>query len=325
MKFNLKYTKLGNQFFFISNLSEWHFSCRKNYNIEWIKNTGELLEEEKKGLNEFKKIISKYKFANYLGIYFIVNDDEIAWKELRKKIDVDDYQKIQNIFNVFEKRFKKIWKPKTLENNIKMFKKEMKRNCYIKIDEYLDNFFGSYNRKFKLNIYLLKHPVENWYLAGGANLGNKGITLECNKLIYPKHESVELALAVSYHELIHLVYQKKIEKILNNIHFLKNNKMNIINGRSLKEIIIEIVINSLFPKGYLANKYLHYQPYKNIENRIKRYEDSFNEFKKGNKINFNDLFYYVIYEINSLTKDYIENKKRIDKKYIEAILKYLEI
>lgn len=328
MIFDVKYTRLGNKFFFISNLSEWHFSCRKNYNIVWINKIKNFSSEEQFCLKDISDILKKYNFSKYIGKIFILEKEpENVWKKLKKTVNKNEFEKIKNIFDIFEEKFKKNWNEKLLENNIKTFNKELNRNCYNKIDNYLNTFLGEFkkNKVNKINIYLLKHPVQNWYIAGGANLGDKGITLECNRLIYPRHESVELAAAVSYHELIHVFYQKKIEKIINNVSLFKNNKTRIIVGRSLKEIIIEIVINSLFPKGYLANKYLHYQPYKNMEKLIKRYEESFNKFKKGNNINFNDLFYYIVYKLFPLTKNYIENRKKIDKKYIETILKYLEI
>jgi len=62
MKFKIKYTKLGNQFFFISNLTNWHFSCEKEYNEIWFKKIGNLNEEEKKVLKQFAKILNKYGF-----------------------------------------------------------------------------------------------------------------------------------------------------------------------------------------------------------------------------------------------------------------------
>lgn len=62
MKFDIKYSKIGNFFFFISNLSDWHFSCRKEYNEAWIKQTGELSNNEKNAIENFRKIMTKYGF-----------------------------------------------------------------------------------------------------------------------------------------------------------------------------------------------------------------------------------------------------------------------
>ncbi len=327
MKFSVKYTKLGNQFFFISNLAEWHFSCRPRYNKEWLKKIGKLNKKEKNALNKFKKILKKYNFSHYLGIPFITENDENVWPAVQKWVKPNEYKTIRNASDIFEEKFKKIWKPQILNNNIKSFKKELGRNCYKEIDKHLTFFWGKYDTdKIKnVNIFLIKHPLENRIINGGANLNGKGITIECNKLIYPKHISVEMAAAVLYHEFIHMAYQKILDKKVNII--ISNNKKNkvpIIQNRSLKEITTELIITSLFPEGYLADKYLHYRPYKNIKSKIEEYETVFNLFKKGEKVNFYKLQYYIAYKLYPLAKEYIENKKRIDKRYIKEVLGYLK-
>lgn len=324
MKFNVKYTKFGNQFFFISNLAEWHFSCRTHYNEEWLKKTGPLNKEEKEALQDISKILKKYGFEQYLGKYFFIENNKDVWGKVKKYITDKEYKKTREVFDVLENRFEKIWDPSILKDNIKIFKKESGRFYYKKIDEYLKNFFGKYDRKKKINIFLLRHPIDNWYVAGGANLGGKGITLECNQLIYPKDASVEVALATAYHEFIHMAYQKKIEKIIDKI--VKNEQKNIFltQPRSLKKIIIELIINSFFPRGYLANKYLHYQPYKNIERNLEKYKNSFYLFRNGKGGNFNEWRYYIIYQLYPLIKIYMENKKKIDKEYINSIISYLK-
>jgi len=55
MKFRFIISKWGNFYFFIQNLSEWHFSCRKKYNALWQKELGSLSLEEKQTLKVFKK------------------------------------------------------------------------------------------------------------------------------------------------------------------------------------------------------------------------------------------------------------------------------
>jgi len=60
MKFKFIISKWGNFYFFVQNLSEWHFSCRKNYNVLWQKELGILSPKEKKALKVFKKIRSNF-------------------------------------------------------------------------------------------------------------------------------------------------------------------------------------------------------------------------------------------------------------------------
>ena len=122
------------------------------------KKTGGLTQIEKKSLKYFKKIAQKYGFSHYLGIPFITESDKNVWPAIKKWVKSNEYKVIRDVFDIFEKRFKKIWKPKILKNNIKMFKKESQRICYKKNDKHLEYFFGKYNKnKFKeINVYLLK-------------------------------------------------------------------------------------------------------------------------------------------------------------------------
>ena len=66
MEFKIIISKSANKFFFISNLTEWHFSCRKMYNPIWLKHTGGNLSlQEKKYLKIFKNILIQYGFEKY--------------------------------------------------------------------------------------------------------------------------------------------------------------------------------------------------------------------------------------------------------------------
>lgn len=330
MKFNIKYTKLGNFFFFVSNLSEWHFSCRKQYNQKWLKNEKPMTAEKKKGLSYFSRTMKKYNFRQYLGAPFLVEDSEKkAWGKIKNIVTKKEYEKIQSIFEVFAPRFDKIWNKdkKILDNNVKVFSKENRRPCYGKIDKTLQEFFGQkISEKFKkTNVYLIKHPLENWRIAGGANLQSRGITLECNQLVY-KDASSELALAVSYHEFIHLVFQNKFKKIINRA-IADVGEKNILSffGRAIDEFIMEIVINALFPRGYLANKYLHYRPFENnFKKNHEKYKLAYDLFKQNKQANFLDVIYCIVYYLYPLTEEYIESRKKIDIDYVMRIIDFLK-
>ena len=62
MKLQFKISKLANLFFLVSNFSEWHFSCRTDYNRAWIEKTEPLKNEEVEALFKFKGVIKKYGF-----------------------------------------------------------------------------------------------------------------------------------------------------------------------------------------------------------------------------------------------------------------------
>ena len=63
MKFSININKSANFYFFIQNLSEWHFSNRKDYNDLWRKELGKFSEEEATALKKFKEIRLQHKSA----------------------------------------------------------------------------------------------------------------------------------------------------------------------------------------------------------------------------------------------------------------------
>ncbi|MEK6844680.1 MAG: hypothetical protein AABX44_00305 [Nanoarchaeota archaeon] len=326
MKFHVLINRWANFYFFIANLSEWHFSCRKRYNFFWLAADDKFSKTEKKYLKIFKKILLKYHFFRYLGILFSTKLEKKDWIEAAKLLNKNEYKTFNKVFAIFEQRFNKIWNPTILKQNAKILQKELKSKYCKEIQKDLKIFLGE-NKIKQVNIYLLKHPAENWYLAGGANIGNNKLTLECNEL-RPNEASVELAAATVWHEFIHLAYQQKIEKEINRIITVKKQKqinLPLIQKRSLKEALSEIIIFSLFPKGYLADKYLHYQPYKKIKQQLNEYLKIYKQFRKGKLADFNVLRFYFIYKLYPLTKKYIQNKKQIDEDYIKTVLKYLGI
>jgi hypothetical protein len=84
MKFEIIIPKIGNKFHLISNLAEWHFSCRRYDNRVWLKESGKLTKKEKNTLKDFTKILQKYHFGEkYLGIPFIRTKENLVWDRVK--------------------------------------------------------------------------------------------------------------------------------------------------------------------------------------------------------------------------------------------------
>ena len=107
MKFRVLINRWANFYFFIANLSEWHFSCRKRYNFFWLAADDKFSKTEKKYLKIFKKILLKYHFFRYLGILFsttkiIFNREFVLFhKKFFEITDVVLFKKKQNRFFIF--------------------------------------------------------------------------------------------------------------------------------------------------------------------------------------------------------------------------------
>ncbi len=95
MRFNFKISRWANFYFFIQNLSEWHFSCRRDYNILWREELGSFTSKEESAIKQLKAIHSRYSFKeSYLGQEFFLKKN--PWNSLKKKLGKDDYINLQN-------------------------------------------------------------------------------------------------------------------------------------------------------------------------------------------------------------------------------------
>ncbi len=138
MKLKFKISKLANYYFFIANLSQWHFSSRKDYNEEWLKMTGGLTVKESNLLKEFQQISQRYNFSSpslaktkYLGKYFYLLPEKICWKELKRHLTAAEYKIINEAFAVFKPRFEKIWS-KLQDQRLKIFREEVQKKSMAK-------------------------------------------------------------------------------------------------------------------------------------------------------------------------------------------------
>ena len=122
MKFVFKISRLDNFYFFVSNLTKFHFSCRKHFNKDWVSATGQLSQTEKKAINDIKPIFGKYGFivknnkSIYLGRYFYCPDDQDKWDSLKKYLLPPEYEKLLSGFSALENRFNKIYNEDLLKN-----------------------------------------------------------------------------------------------------------------------------------------------------------------------------------------------------------------
>lgn len=330
MKFKIKYTKLGNQFFFISNLADWHFSCRKHYNKQWIKQTGPLTSQEKRALKEFSKIMRKYGFryknkkSVYLGIPFITFSPAYAWRKVKKWVNKNEHKKIKEIFKIFEPRFEKIWllPSKQLKKAKQILEKKLKEK---KTNQILEIISVLYKNKEALNktieIYLFASPPQTG-TGGGANLGADKITFECSKI---SQKELSHILSVIFHEIAHL-FEKKyfrplLKKWVNNLN--KREKTKIRKTQVYQEIknfeiiLNEMVVSSLLPEGYLSEKIFR----ENVKKKIKKYfrinfKSTVKPLPKKYR-GLKSLRYYSAYYLYPLAKNYASQKKPLDETYIQ--------
>lgn len=315
MKFIFKTSRLDNLYFFVSNLTEFHFSCRKHFNVDWILATGPLDQKEKKAIKNIKPIFEKYGFviknnkSLYLGKYFYCHDDKEKFDSLKKYLLPEEYEIMDDSFSVIEGRFNKIYNKKLLENWKLAIEKEVSSEKFLKLFNFSQRFFNATKASSVINVHLLMSPSMTWSASGNANLGNKDITLEVPVFNLTK-EQIELAVCILLHELSHIWFENgsnfKIVKKLSGDNF---------------PLIKEILIDSVSPSGFPAQKYSKdSNPFKrflfhNLADGFKAYEN----FINNKEVDEQKLSAYVGWLIYPLMAHYYTDDKKLDKEFIKTI------
>jgi len=307
-------TKLSNQFFFISNLSEWHYSCRKHYNEEWLKNNP-LSKEERRALKNIKPVLLKYNFGDkFIGKEFFQDSEQ--WKYVSQLVDEREYKILKNVFNVFQKRFDILWE--TEEKKIERWKnflenfKEMNRGEIIRD---IKIFLNSKSRP-RIKAYLLVNPGDRG-IGGGANEGKNKISLEIsnkNLKYLPK------VLSVLFHEVAH-IYQRDYANLIVQKYIIKNNlkeKYQKIRPDlskqefNIRQLFSETIVGFLFNdfwEGTLTAK--HFQHSKNIK------FGNVDLTKKPRTIK--EVLNLSVEMAGPKIKEYLENGKKINEELLEFI------
>jgi len=242
--FTPKVLRYANLYFFIQNLSEWHFSNRKDHNETW-RNELHFSAEAESCLDEFKKIHQQYSFGDkYLGRPFFLHRD--PWPAVELLVGKDECIEIKNIFAVLEPYFDTIYIKD--EVVLKKWKRVIAKPEFVTNASYINNalanFYGCAPYNKNCTIYLLlSTEKKNGGTAGAIN--NDSVTLELSRTPIKSEKHVSNVL---WHELIHLyfkncVFYPLLEKCTNN-------------DRGMMGKIDELVASSLLPNGLLKQNAL---------------------------------------------------------------------
>ncbi len=290
LKFIPKISRYANLYFFIQNLSEWHFSNRPKHNEEW-RSELDFSKEANFSLKEFKKIHKKYPFGSkYIGRPFFLYDD--PWFSVETIVGKKDSVKIKNIFKIIEPYFNTLYVKD--EMMLKKWAKIITKPEFIKKASYINNtlasFYGCSPYNEHCTVYLLLSTKEkNGGTAGIIN--DYSVSLELSRTSLKLEKQI---LNILWHELIHLYFR--------NYRFLP--LLGKYTGNNLKVMnkIDELIASSLLPNGLLKQDTL------NMVDESKTPE-SFNSRIVSNKI----------IHIQKLIYPYLKRKKVIDTKLVKEL------
>lgn len=244
MRFSVVVNRWANFYFFVQNLSEWHFSYRRAYNDLWRKELGGFSPEEEKALQEFKTIHKKYPFGNLnLGRQFFRERD--PWRVLEKKVSSEELVSLKEIFLLFGGKFVKLYEKEfpLLEQWQALLQKELgNETISAMLNTLLSKLFKAPPFRETAIVYLLLSSED--YTGGSAGIDDKSISIEISR--YPLGKSNH-ALGILWHELVHLHFEKH--------SFLRLIAKKFPNDSNAIKLIKEAAASSLFPNGVLGTKF----------------------------------------------------------------------
>lgn len=322
MKFHFVVSRVENLFFFVSNLSMWHFSCRPDYNDAWLELTGSLNKEEEEVLNNFKDLMKKRGFiykrnrSLFLGRSFFIPPESGKWVAIRSNLSKKDFTIVKQALSIFEPRFNKIWKRSRLEEWVSILERESKKDKVKDLFKNIESFIGS-NRK-KINVHLIASPSIKRAVSGGANIGEDDLTLEV-PVFKTNDWNVGNGIAVLAHEYTHILIDGRgIVRLLS--RFLKKYNIRIpafvLRDRQPVNFFKEILTEACAPYGYFCSGVLgFYEPTTDILlGRI--------GFKTDN---YNVLMAKIVWGLYPVMASYKLKGNRLDKKFLSEVNKILAV
>lgn len=313
--------KWANFFFFVSNLSEWSPYCRKDYNVSWLKDNP-LNKKEKNALNRLHNIFKekKYKLINLL--LTSVNKKEF-WGNVSKILSARQFAVFKESLNIFEKRFEELWLKE--EKNLEKVKDNITKNFLVsdKLVALIKRLYGVRMSPKSINIFLFTSPIKKQLVHGGSGFGVAGIGIECSEITKDNNKN-DMLSKVILHEITHAYFEKKlidkINKFISSKYFQEKYQKFILKSKVYKQVknvlgpIKELILVSLLPEGYLAEKFFGLNVINNLKKRKRVKEGKLEK-------NYYDLMLFGIFKMCKIAKDYSNSQRSIDRTYMEEAVK----
>lgn len=326
MKFKFKISKLANQFFFISTLAKWHYSSRKEDREKWLRITGKLSPKEEKALVSFEHLMkTKYGFQSpekYLGEIFYKYENSTAWKKLKQSAGENDCALIRKIFLVFRKKFELAWE-KEHNARLKVIKNALRNKKTVDFLDAVTLTFGGKTSKInQMVLVILFSPCNgDFTAAGSSNLTGNFITLELPDL---KENTWQLSYSIALlgHEIGHLYFKKRegkkmITQIIKTL--LLKKQYNTLPFGTLT-IINEAITSAFVPMGALGQKYFSDTIADILFSNLSQGVAAEQSLRKGKLVSYySNLEMYFIWKLFPTTRQYLREKKPIDKNFIMEV------
>lgn len=251
MRFRIIVNRWANFFFFVNNLSGWHFSTIKPYNDYWLTRLGGINATEQKALAQFANLQRRWpRKEREISDFFFNERDPFA--ALAKTIPVGKQRVLQEVFTVFKKKFDRLYAVEF--SSLRNWQKTLRASLGTKrrneeIVRSLTVLHGPPCRACTrpVPLYLLVSAPGG--IGGSADVDGFRITAEVSQSPRSPRGELPHILGTIWHEVIHLCFDKqRFRPILERLYPK--------DGRTVRRIN-EVVAATLFPAGILGKRFLN--------------------------------------------------------------------
>ncbi len=297
MRFLVIVNRWANFFFFVNNLSGWHFSTIKPYNEYWLKKLGVLTKAEQKTLKQFGNLQRRWpKERRELSDFFFKESSPLA--AINGAIPPSEQRAVRQAFAVLQAKFERLYKLehpalRHWQRCLRIALNAPQRNRRIR--QALASLYGPACAACSrpLPLYLLISAPGG--IGGSADVDGFRITAEVSQSPLSPRGELPHILGTIWHEVIHLCFDKqRFRPILERLYPKDEQTVRRIN---------EVVAASLFPAGILGKRFFQI-PLQPPTRHLASPENA--------------------ERISALTDVYLQKKQHLDKTFVENARKLLD-
>ncbi|MGE5579056.1 MAG: hypothetical protein ACM3WU_03340 [Bacillota bacterium] len=304
MAYTVTYRRHACQFFFVNNMSGWHFACFPHYNEAWIQETGPLTKEETEALEAFADIAREYGYGpDWLGRPFVAApSEEQALTDTEQLIGAAYAETLKDVLEVMEPRFARIWaadEPRLIALSHRI-EAPLQSEGMARAVAVAERLYGTQLSDLEVLLVLSRGRRS---ISGGANEGPGRIILAALEA-----DDTQSIIEIVLHESIHLLESVGFQEMYRRIsraHGLED-----IKGYKFWDahhLVREAILGALVPGGVLAPL---------LGGTIRDFASEAKQQRAAGRTTYADLTALAGYYV-PLLQEYIDAGRRIDAELAE--------
>lgn len=290
MHLTIRIKKWPNFYYFVQNLSEWHFSTVPQQNKNWEKEGGKLTKEEEEALASFAVVHKRYSFGTKRPLFapFLIHDQPLD--KLKTWLTSREHHSISKCFAMLERRFESIYqKDIPALQQWKDILTQKTKPDFFHTTEVTAILSKLYRRRARGMKDVIVYPVISGkarLLNGTAYSDQLTVVLPVSRVPTEKQNDV---ISILWHELIHVHFDRAWY-----IPFLFRNLPDI----EAVQKINEVTAAALFPGGILAQRFFH----------VSRGDLYHGLMKRGQE-----------QAVLALMTDYLHKDRKLDNEFVSSV------